>query len=53
LPSHVAIIDDVLTSGHTANEVTKLVKNNGVDMVEVWTIARTIRHDGSQLMLVK
>lgn len=45
LPSHIAIIDDVLTSGHTANAITKIVKQSGVNTVEVWTIARTIRHD--------
>ena len=45
LPTHIALIDDVLTTGHTANAAAKALHQAGVITIEVWTIARTIRHD--------
>ncbi|MDC9724617.1 MAG: ComF family protein [Gammaproteobacteria bacterium] len=45
LPSHIALVDDVLTTGHTANIAAKLLRQKGIKIIEVWTIARTIRHD--------
>lgn len=45
LPKHIALIDDVHTTGHTANAAAKLLRQNGVIKIELWTIARTIRHD--------
>ncbi|VAW99838.1 Competence protein F homolog, phosphoribosyltransferase domain; protein YhgH required for utilization of DNA as sole source of carbon and energy [hydrothermal vent metagenome] len=36
----VAIIDDVMTTGSTANELAKTLKLNGVNYVEVWCAAR-------------
>ena len=42
--NHVALIDDVYTTGHTAAEATRCLQQNGVDTVEVWTIARAMRH---------
>lgn len=44
VPGHVALIDDVLTTGHTANAAAKLLRKAGATRIEVWTIARTIRH---------
>ncbi len=44
LPTHIALIDDVLTTGHTANSAAKIIRQAGVNNIEVWTIARTIRH---------
>lgn len=38
---HVAIIDDVITTGATVEEISKILKKNGVDYVQVWGIART------------
>lgn len=38
---HVAIVDDVMTTGTTANELSKLLKQHGVEKVEIWTLART------------
>jgi len=45
IPAHIALIDDVLTTGHTANAAAKLLRQKGVETIELWTIARTIRHD--------
>lgn len=41
LPKQVAIVDDVMTTGSTANEISKLLKNNGVETVQIWVLART------------
>ena len=40
LPEHVAILDDVITTGSTSNELTRLLKNAGVKKVTVWAVAR-------------
>jgi len=39
---NVAIIDDVVTTGSTAEEIAKILKINGVDYVQVWGIAHTL-----------
>jgi len=36
----VAIIDDVMTTGHTVNELASVLKDAGVDHVQVWAVAR-------------
>ena len=36
----VAIVDDVLTSGATANELARVLKRNGVERVQVWCLAQ-------------
>ena len=41
-PRSIAIIDDVFTTGATAAEITKILKRNGVDYVQVWGLAHTI-----------
>lgn len=41
---HVAIIDDVVTTGATAEQLTHLLRQAGVAVVEVWAICRTLRH---------
>jgi ComF family protein len=40
---HVAIVDDVMTTGVTAAEIAGVVKQSGAAMVEVWVLARTPR----------
>jgi len=40
LPEHVAIVDDVMTSGHTVNELARVLKKSGVKKVSVWAMAR-------------
>lgn len=37
---HVALIDDVLTTGHTVAELARVLKRAGVRRVEVWGCAR-------------
>lgn len=41
-PGHVAIVDDVMTTGSTTAEMTKLLRKAGVRTVEVWTLARAV-----------
>lgn len=38
---HVAIVDDVVTTGATVNELARLLKRNGAESVQVWAVART------------
>ena len=47
IPTHIALIDDVLTTGHTANIAAKVLRQAGVNNIEVWTIARTVKHSHS------
>ena len=37
---HIALIDDVMTTGNTVNEAAKMLKKSGVKQVDVWIIAR-------------
>lgn len=39
--NHVAILDDVVTTGTTVNELAKQLKLSGVKTIEVWAITRT------------
>ncbi|MDF3054470.1 MAG: hypothetical protein K0Q74_377 [Gammaproteobacteria bacterium] len=39
---HVAIFDDVVTTGSTVAEITQILKKNGVEKVDVWCCARTL-----------
>jgi ComF family protein len=38
--SHVVIVDDVVTTGATCNELARLLKKSGVKKVGVWSVAR-------------
>lgn len=40
---HVTLIDDLLTTGSTANELARVLKKTGVAHVDVWCCARTVR----------
>jgi len=40
--THVALIDDVLTTGATAREIAILLLKQGVKRVDVWCVARTV-----------
>lgn len=39
---HVTLIDDLLTTGNTVNELAKVLKEQGVIKVDVWCCARAI-----------
>jgi ComF family protein len=40
---HVAIVDDVLTTGSTAGEMAREIYDTGASSVELWVLARTSR----------
>jgi len=41
---HVAVVDDIVTTGSTANEITKTLHRAGVETVEIWGLARVIKY---------
>jgi ComF family protein len=41
--THVAIVDDVVTTGSTVNEIARTLKQAGVKRVDVWAVARAGR----------
>lgn len=41
---HIILFDDVVTTGATVNELSKCLKKQGANYVEVWAIARTKRN---------
>lgn len=47
LPRHVALLDDVLTTGHTASTAIRVLRDAGVARVDLWCCARALRLDGS------
>jgi len=44
---HVALVDDVMTSGATLAELARVLKQAGVTRVEAWVVARTPRPTAS------
>lgn len=40
LPDHVALVDDVMTTGATLSECARVLKRAGVARVDVWVVAR-------------
>jgi ComF family protein len=40
-PSHVALVDDVLTTGATVGAIASLLQRHGVAGIDVWCVART------------
>lgn len=38
---HVALLDDVVTTGATINELSQLLRSNNVQKIDVWCVART------------
>ena len=41
----VAIVDDIITSGSTMKEICKNLRKAGVEHIEVWSLARALKHD--------
>ena len=44
VPRRVALIDDVLTTGSTAEAAASTLKSAGCERVELWSCARVLRH---------
>lgn len=44
IPKHVAILDDVVTTGSTVNEIARTLKRAGVATIEVWAVTRAAPH---------
>ena len=41
LPGHAVLVDDVITTGATVNELARVLRANGVERVDFWVSART------------
>jgi ComF family protein len=44
---HVALVDDVITTGATADAAARVLKRAGAERVDVWTLARTPGPEGA------
>ncbi|MDD5301275.1 MAG: double zinc ribbon domain-containing protein [Gallionella sp.] len=45
---HVALVDDVLTTGASLNALAGAVQKRGVSKISAWVVARTLPHSGSR-----
>lgn len=43
LPEHIALLDDVMTTGTTVSECARILKKAGVKRVDIWVMARVAR----------
>jgi ComF family protein len=43
---HIALVDDVFTTGASLNELAVAVKSRGANRVSAWVVARTIKNTG-------
>ena len=41
----VAIVDDIITTGSTLAEISKVLRRAGITHIEVWSVARALKHD--------
>lgn len=37
---HIAVLDDVMTTGHTVAEISRLLRRAGASRIEIWVVAR-------------
>lgn len=42
MPAHVAIVDDVMTTGSTLSECAKTLKKHGAELVQAWAVLRAL-----------
>jgi predicted amidophosphoribosyltransferase len=42
---HVAVVDDVMTTGASVGELARALKQAGAKEVSAWVVARTLPHD--------
>lgn len=47
---HVAMLDDVMTTGATLNELAKVLRKRGATQVSGWVVARTLPHAGASVL---
>lgn len=43
MPRHIALLDDVMTTGHTAAAAAQALKEAGCQRVEIWACARAVK----------
>jgi ComF family protein len=41
----VAIVDDVITTGSTMSEISRLLLKSGVQHIQAWSLARALKHE--------
>ncbi len=47
---HIAVLDDVMTTGATLNELAKVLRKRGAARVSGWVVARTLPHAGASVL---
>lgn len=47
MPKHIAILDDVVTTGSTVNELSRILAAAGAEQIEVWGLARATNRKAS------
>ncbi|WP_159567020.1 phosphoribosyltransferase family protein [Budvicia diplopodorum] len=42
---HIALLDDIVTTGNTVAEISNLLLKNGAASVQIWCLCRTLKND--------